>query len=701
MSTKCDSTNTTKHGKASRSNSSSSSPPPAVARLTHAQIHSDAGNPTVAMKTNSHIHILWAVIISLSIANYVAGTHQSPSARRPARRKMTVKLNARQTTRHAEPTISMATTPSGEIPSSPQPQPIPGFRAPGSQGPRGQPYFAYYRPDVSITCSTSDFVVRVKTAFYGLGANAEELRLGSTCRSNGVLGPYGDLLFAFRITECDVQREVSPDYIVYKYVLCYTPSPNRPAKSFHVSLECRYPRYHHVYRLAVRPTWQTAIVRKILRGRSNKFQMQLMDDSWNMPVKSQIYVLGQIVHLQVSASPLVSGAKVYISSCFATPYNSSTSPIKYTLIENFGCMLVSQTDPVGSQFVSQDNQTLRFSLSAFQFTSDPNTQVQIQCKLHVSSEGPSAVYKACTYKDSRSVSFHSKIPSTNDRFSSVANVMSTSSADSGPILVSYQPPTSEDHFPSATPPLISTTAVGELEDTLTLQTQMNQPITEQGSPTNLANTSHLSKTSGEEDQQSSTDSEEDEEVDKDEDVEKQLEGDGSVWVESAKAIGQLKTLGVGSGLITKEWEGEMSGMGDLDEFGKDGGLQYRVTEGLLEMEEKDELGSRDSSETKENVRKAEAHKFSGERLGHSRLEKEKVESPVTVAQREMPASEKGTTHWAKGGRKEPTQDGGTREMHGGRGEEVEWENDKAAQGDGLVETDIVGDKEMTWYFTWR
>ncbi|CAL8272137.1 unnamed protein product [Merluccius merluccius] len=134
----------------------------------------------------------------------------------------------------------MATTPSGEIPSVPQPQPIPGFRAPGSQGPRGQPYFAYNRPDVSITCSTSDFVVRVKTAFYGLGANAEELRLGSTCRSNGVLGPYGDLLFAFRITECDVQRE---------------------------------------------------------------------------------------------------------------------------------------TDPVGSQFVSQDNQTLRFSLSAFQFTSDPNTQV--------------------------------------------------------------------------------------------------------------------------------------------------------------------------------------------------------------------------------------------------------------------------------------------------------------------------------------
>lgn len=64
-------------------------------------------------------------------------------------------------------------------------------------------------PDVSLTCSTSDFVVRVKPAFYGLGAAAEELRLGDTCRSNGVLRPYGDLLFTYPLTACEAVRQVS------------------------------------------------------------------------------------------------------------------------------------------------------------------------------------------------------------------------------------------------------------------------------------------------------------------------------------------------------------------------------------------------------------------------------------------------------------------------------------------------------------
>lgn len=67
--------------------------------------------------------------------------------------------------------------------------------------------FAYV-PDVSVSCSTTDFVVRVKPAFYGLGADAQELTLGSSCKSNGVLRPSGDMLFTYPLTECDGAREV-------------------------------------------------------------------------------------------------------------------------------------------------------------------------------------------------------------------------------------------------------------------------------------------------------------------------------------------------------------------------------------------------------------------------------------------------------------------------------------------------------------
>lgn len=67
--------------------------------------------------------------------------------------------------------------------------------------------------DVSVTCSASDLVVRVKRAFFGLGADAEELTLGSGCRSTGVLRPHGDLLFTYNLTECGAVRQVSSAFL--------------------------------------------------------------------------------------------------------------------------------------------------------------------------------------------------------------------------------------------------------------------------------------------------------------------------------------------------------------------------------------------------------------------------------------------------------------------------------------------------------
>lgn len=65
-----------------------------------------------------------------------------------------------------------------------------------------------YAPDVSVDCSPSDFEVRVKPGFYGLGADAQELTLGGDCRSNGVIRPHGDLLFTYPLTACGAVREV-------------------------------------------------------------------------------------------------------------------------------------------------------------------------------------------------------------------------------------------------------------------------------------------------------------------------------------------------------------------------------------------------------------------------------------------------------------------------------------------------------------
>ncbi|CAN9502271.1 unnamed protein product [Ophioblennius macclurei] len=318
---------------------------------------------------------------------------------------------------------------------------------------RTQPDFAHL-PDVSVSCSASDFVVRVKPGFYGLGADAEELRLGRDCRSNGVLGPYGDLLFTYPLTACDGVRELPHGYLVYKFVLHYEPSHKRFPKRAHrlgVDIECHYPRDHHVHQLAVQPTWDTVVVRKNLKGRWSDFEISLMDDSWTSPAKSRFYQLGENINVQVSALRLPPGGKLYISECYATPSRGSKSSLKYGIIGKFGCMLDSRREPGASQFISRTHKTLRLSLKAFQFTADPDTEVNINCKLFVASGDPSPQHKSCTYKDSRWRALTGddsicECCESQCAASKTRRAIMEGSASSMPLLISDRPTMTDDGF---------------------------------------------------------------------------------------------------------------------------------------------------------------------------------------------------------------------------------------------------------------
>ncbi|KAM9787722.1 zona pellucida sperm-binding protein 3 isoform 1-T1 [Syngnathus typhle] len=260
-------------------------------------------------------------------------------------------------------------------------------------------------PDVSVTCSASNLLVRVKPSFYGFSADESELQLGPTCRSNGILRPYGDLLFNYPLTACGSRQELQRDFIVYKFTLHYEPSTGRfpsGASRIDVDIQCRYQRYGHVYQLAVKPTWTSAVVRKTLRANPNEFQIHFMDDLWSTPIKNQVFQLGQQVNVQVSAPHLPTGRKLYISSCHASPDSGSSSSHKYTIIGNLGCMLDSKRDPEGaSQFISRVHGTLRFSFKAFQFIFDPESEISLHCQLFATSKEPGPAQKSCTYKEDR------------------------------------------------------------------------------------------------------------------------------------------------------------------------------------------------------------------------------------------------------------------------------------------------------------
>ncbi|XP_046874260.1 zona pellucida sperm-binding protein 3 isoform X1 [Hypomesus transpacificus] len=255
-------------------------------------------------------------------------------------------------------------------------------------------------PDVSVSCSTSELVLRVRRSFYGFGADTKELTLGVTCKSNGVVRPRNDMLFTYHLTDCDGKSEEASDSFSYKFVLHYVPSPIRfRARSVNLNVVCRFPRYHHVYRLAVRPTWSSHIMHKTLKWRSIDFQIQLMDDSWTTPAQYQVYLLGQTVNFQVTALHLPHGSlKLFIRNCYAT--TTSGTSATYNIIDNFGCMQESRRNLGRARFVSpRTDDSLRFSLSAFQFTSDPHVQVTMHCNVFLTSEEPGPLHKSCSYTE--------------------------------------------------------------------------------------------------------------------------------------------------------------------------------------------------------------------------------------------------------------------------------------------------------------
>ncbi|XP_015203989.2 zona pellucida sperm-binding protein 3-like [Lepisosteus oculatus] len=255
-------------------------------------------------------------------------------------------------------------------------------------------------PDVSVLCTETELSVRVKKAFYGFGASSDQLLLGPSCRSNGAHHPSGDLLFTYPLVNCGSKRFMPPGYLIYKMILRYQPkssnSPIRRAHLVNVDIECRYKRYHHVYQVAVRPTWHPAPV-KILQSRAG-YEIRSMNAAWTASAPSNVYSLGQVVNFQVVGLQISAGEKIYIESCVATMSEDPNSSPRYMVIDNYGCMVDSKVEGSGSKFISpRTDDTINFSIDAFQFSSKPTSEIYLHCKLFIATGGDNNIAKSCTY----------------------------------------------------------------------------------------------------------------------------------------------------------------------------------------------------------------------------------------------------------------------------------------------------------------
>nr|XP_006631403.1 PREDICTED: zona pellucida sperm-binding protein 3-like [Lepisosteus oculatus] len=258
------------------------------------------------------------------------------------------------------------------------------------------------RRAVSVTCTGSKMIVRVRPAFHGFGATGGELTLGSGCKSNGRLRPSGDLLFRYPLLACGSQKRTPIGYIVYRNVLHYIPAeepgPVRRSHPINVGVECRYKRYHYSYKLAVHPTWQPPSLLKPLENEKGGFKLQLMSDDWMAESDSNIFYVGESINFQASARRLAAGKKLYIKSCHAALSADPSSQSIYSVIQNYGCMVDSKIKGSISKFVPpRTDSTIKFTIDAFQFKKKPLSKMFLHCTMFVTSSRTSQMAKSCTY----------------------------------------------------------------------------------------------------------------------------------------------------------------------------------------------------------------------------------------------------------------------------------------------------------------
>ncbi|XP_039599115.1 zona pellucida sperm-binding protein 3-like isoform X2 [Polypterus senegalus] len=257
----------------------------------------------------------------------------------------------------------------------------------------------YVKSDVSLTCSLSNMVVRVKKSFFRFGCSEADLVLGSNCKSNGKDEATGDLLFNYPLNVCGGKRSMHEGCLMYENVLHSKPEKVlgviRRKQPVNIALKCCFFRYYHVYKGAVHPTWSVPSGVRSLHHPSGMV-LKIMDATFSKPSEAK-YHLGQEIHFQAVSYPNSTRQWLFLHSCYATPNPNPNSRPQYTVIDNYGCMVDSKQESCSSRFERpRMANVVSFTVSAFQF--NDHKQVYFHCKMFTKkSQDVTNTAKFCTY----------------------------------------------------------------------------------------------------------------------------------------------------------------------------------------------------------------------------------------------------------------------------------------------------------------
>nr|XP_060635894.1 zona pellucida sperm-binding protein 3-like [Anolis sagrei ordinatus] len=262
---------------------------------------------------------------------------------------------------------------------------------------------------VRVTCEPDRVVVAAHRDLFGVGrlVAPADLALGvARCRPTAFDSVANKVVFEAGLHECGSTVQMTPDLLIYRTSLFYTPSlAHNPiiirTNAAEIPIECRYPRKGNLTSRAIRPTW--APFRSTISAEARlRFSLRLMKDDWSAERTSTHFQLGETLRLQADVRsenhfPL----RLFVDSCVAGSSPEATSAARYAVVDSHGCLVDGRQDLVSSAFLSPRPQedSLRFTVDAFRFSGDPTNLIYITCRLKVTpaEQAPDEVNKACSF----------------------------------------------------------------------------------------------------------------------------------------------------------------------------------------------------------------------------------------------------------------------------------------------------------------
>nr|XP_028562648.1 LOW QUALITY PROTEIN: zona pellucida sperm-binding protein 3-like [Podarcis muralis] len=266
---------------------------------------------------------------------------------------------------------------------------------------------------VTVHCMEAQVVVTVNRDLFGTGRliQASDLILGSHgCQHTSFDDAENLVVFEVGLHECGSILQMTPDSLVYSISLYYRPNPGSNSQIIRTSpaevpIECHYPRKDNVSSKSIRPTW-SPFSSTISAEARLAFSLRLMNDDWSAERTINRYQLGDAMHIQADVNTENHVVlKLFIDNCVATLSPDRDSSPSYSIIDFNGCLVDGRSDDSSSAFVSprRREDSLQFTVDAFQFAGDNGGLVYITCHLKVTAAdqplGP--LNKACSFNKAR------------------------------------------------------------------------------------------------------------------------------------------------------------------------------------------------------------------------------------------------------------------------------------------------------------